>query len=175
MSKRGHPQPERLDGRDDRGRFQGLSAERAGAAKLMGRTLTPNDYQALKQIQQAVRGYWAALVSEVDIEGWRAIIQARVNAAKADTPQGLKNAELLFRYLLGDKAPSGEGQRTRLEVLVAAVLKSPLVASEQEAEAIEIVAERTWLPADSGAVADPSASVSDETGGGRGESREVSA
>ena len=171
----GHQVPERLDDRSDKGRFQGLSAERAGASKLMGRTLTPPDYKALKQIQQAVRGYWAALVSEIDIDDWRKIIKTRIEAAKKDTPQGLKNAELLFRYLLGDKAPSGEGQRTRLEVLVAAVLKSPLIASQQEIEAVKIVAERTWLPADSSPVPDSPAPIENEVGGGRGEGGEVSA
>ena len=172
----GHKQPERVpDGHDDKGRFSGLSAERAGASKLMGRTLTPVDYKALKQIQQAVRGYWAALVSEVDADDWREIIQARIKAAKEDTPQGLKNAELLFRYLLGDRAPSGEGQVTRLEILVAAILKSPLIPSQQEVEALAIVAERSWIPADGSPASDPSAPSESEASGGRGESREVPA
>jgi len=171
----GHQIPERLDERNGKGRFTGRSAERAGAAKVMGRTLTATDHKALQRIQEYVRGKWSILTEEVNDDDWRKIIRARVEVAQEKTPQGLKNAELLFRYLLGDKAPSGEGQRTRLEVLVAAILRSPLVARPEEIEAIKIVAERTWIPADSSTVPNSPAPVENEVGGGRGEGGEVAA
>lgn len=161
--------PEPLDGhkRKTRKKF-----EREGMSKSLGRTMTRSDHRALETLRDMVRGYWLEFADELTSNDWREIIRARIELAKTKTASGNKAAELIFRYALGDKAPTGHEQKTRLEILIKQVLESPLVINADEIEAIAIVEERHGLLAASGPDADSSAPVTVEAGGGRGEGGE---
>ena len=146
--------------------------ERKGMSQVLGRTLTRGDHQALGVLREMVRGYWLEFADELTTGDWREIIRARIEVAKTHTAAGNKAAELIFRYALGDKAPTGHEQKTRLEILIKQVLESPLVLNASEIEAIEIVENRHGLLAPSGPDADSSAPDEVEASGGRGAGRQ---
>lgn len=147
--------------------------ERKGMSQVLGRTLTRGDHAALGVLREMVRGYWLIFADELDPDNdWREIIRARIELAKTTTAAGNKAAELIFRYALGDKAPTGHEQKTRLEILIKQVLESPLILNASEIEAIEIVENRHGLLAPSGPDADSSAPDAVEAGGGRGAGRQ---
>lgn len=142
--------------------------ERQGTARAMGKTLVRGDYKALEAIREAVRIYWACFVKEMSEDDFSDIVRVRIDLAKEKTTAGNKAAELIFRYALGDKAPTGHEQKTRLEILIKQVLESPLILNASEIEAIEIVENRHGLLASSGPDAGASAPDEVEAGGGRG-------
>ena len=159
--------PEPLDGHK---RKTSKRFERKGMSQVLGRTMTRGDHQALGVLREMVRGYWLVFADELTTGDWRKIIRARIDAAKMPTAAGNKAAELIFRYALGDKAPTGHEQKTRLEILIKQVLESPLIVNADEIEAIEIVENRHGLLAASGPDADSPAPDEIEAGGGRGTS-----
>lgn len=166
----GHKIPERPnDGRGEDGRYKKRDFfERKGAAKSMGKTLTQGDYKALEALREMIRGYWTAFVDVVTAEKWRAMIEVRIEQAMVKDAQGNKAFELLARYALGDKAPTGTERKTRLEILVKQILESPLVLSADEVEIVAAVEERHGLLAPPGADAGTPAPSEVETGSGRG-------
>ena len=137
-------------------------------SQVLGRTLTRGDHQGLSTLREMVRGYWLEFADELTTGDWREIIRARIDLAKEKTTAGNKAAELIFRYALGDKAPTGHEQKTRLEILIKQVLESPLILNASEIEAIEVVENRHGLLAPSGPDAGSSAPNKAEVGGGRG-------
>ena len=137
-------------------------------SQVLGRTLTRGDHQALSTLREMVRGYWLEFADELTTGDWREIIRARIDLAKEKTTAGNKAAELIFRYALGDKAPTGHEQKTRLEILIKQVLESPLILNASEIEAIEVVENRHGLLAPSGPDASSLAPDEVEVGGGRG-------
>lgn len=142
--------------------------ERKGMSQVLGRTLTRTDHAALKTLREMVRHYWLEFADELTTGDWREIIRARIELAKKQNTAGNKAAELLFRYALGDKAPTGHEQKTRLEILVKQVLESPLILNASEVEAIATVTERHGLLATPGPDADSSAPDTIEVGSGGG-------
>lgn len=166
----GHKIPERPDdGRDEMGQYKKRDFfERQGAAKSMGKTLTQADYKALEVLREMVRGYWTAFVDVVTAEKWRAMIEVRIEQAMQKDAQGNKAFELLARYALGDKAPTGTERKTRLEILVKQILESPLVLDADEVTAIATVEERHGVLAHYSANASAPAPSESETSDGRG-------
>jgi len=146
--------------------------ERKGLSRTLGRSLTSTDVQALSTLREMVRGYWLEFADELTTGDWREIIRARIEVAKTPTAAGNKAAELIFRYALGDKAPTGHEQKTRLEILIKQVLESPLVLNASEIEAIEVVENRHGLLAASGSDAGSPAPDKAEASGGRGAGRQ---
>ena len=159
--------PEPLDGHK---RKTSKKFERRGVAKMLGRSLTATDVAALKTLREMVRHYWLAFANELTDDDWRAAIRARIDMAKQKNAQGNKAFELLARYALGDKAPTGHEQKTRLEILVKQVLESPLILNASEVAAIEVVETRHGLLAPSGPDANSLAPDTTKVGSGRGES-----
>lgn len=157
--------PEPLDGHK---RKTSKKFERKGMSQVLGRTLTRGDHQALGVLREMVRGYWLEFADELTTGDWREIIRARIEVAKTHTAAGNKAAELIFRYALGDKAPTGHEQKTRLEILVKQVLESPFLLNADEIKAVATVTERHGLLAASGPDANSSAPDTAEAGGGRG-------
>lgn len=141
--------------------------ERKGMSQVLGKTLTRGDHQALGVLREMVRGYWLEFADELTTGDWREIIRARITLAKTQTAAGNKAAELIFRYALGDKAPTGHEQKTRLEILIKQVLESPLIINADEVEAIAVVENRHGLLAASGPDADSSAPDEVEVSSGR--------
>lgn len=137
-------------------------------SQTLGRTLTRSDHRALGVLREMVRHYWLEFADVLTTSDWRAIISARIEQAKTQTSAGNKAAELLFRYALGDKAPTGYEQKTRLEILVKQVLESPLILNASEVAAIEVVETRHGLLAAPGPDADPLAPGTAEVDSGRG-------
>ncbi len=168
----GHKVPERPDdGRDEKGQYKKRDFfERKGMAKHLGKTLTQADYHALDVLRDMVRGYWMVFADELTSEDWKEIIRSKIELAKEKSAQGNKAAELLFRYALGDKAPTGTERKTRLEILVKQILESPLVLSADEVKIVAAVEERHRLLAPSGTDAGTPAPSEVEAGGGRGAS-----
>lgn len=142
--------------------------ERKGLSRTLGRSLTATDAQALRVLREMVRGYWITFADELTDDDWRGAIRARINMAQKENAQGNKAFELLARYALGDKAPTGHEQKTRLEILVKQILESPLVLSTSEIKAIEIVEERHGLLAAPGPDADSLAPDTIEVSSRRG-------
>lgn len=157
--------PEPLDGHK---RKTSRKFERKGMSQTLGKTLTRSDHHALGTLREMVRSYWLEFADELTTGDWREIIRARIDLAKTKTAAGNKAAELIFRYALGDKAPTGHEQKTRLEILVKQVLESPLLLNADEVKAIAVVEERHGLLATSGSDADSSASVTVEANSRRG-------
>ena len=157
--------PEPLDGHK---RKTSKKFERKGLSRTLGRSLTATDAQALRVLREMVRGYWITFADELTDDDWRGAIRARINMAQKENAQGNKAFELLARYALGDKAPTGHEQKTRLEILVKQILESPLVLNASEIKAIAVVEERHGLLAAPGSDADSSAPDTIEVGSGGG-------